>query len=261
MFSDIRGFTTISEKLSPQALVHLLNDYLTPMTDIVFAKSGTLDKYIGDAVMAFFGAPIDNPKNALDACEAALEMMESLARLREKWRIDDPDVPFVDIGIGLNSGPMVVGNMGSLQRFNYTVMGDNVNLASRLEGTNKEYGTHILISEATLLSARKAGGPDCISVRELDLITVKGKHEPIRLYELRGRGLATETDSALISSYAEGLALYRAQRFSTAKLSFERCLELVPEDGPARLFAGRCDAMSENPPGEGWDGVFKMTHK
>ncbi len=261
MFSDIRGFTTISEKLSPQALVHLLNDYLTPMTDIVFAKAGTLDKYIGDAVMAFFGAPIDNPKNALDACEAALEMMEALARMREKWRIEDPNVPFVDIGIGLNSGPMVVGNMGSLQRFNYTVMGDNVNLASRLEGTNKEYGTHILISEATLLSARKAGGPDCVSVRELDLITVKGKHEPIRLYELRGRGVATEADAAVIGVYGEGLALYRAQRFSTAKLSFERCLELAPGDGPSRLFAGRCDEMAAHPPGEGWDGVFKMTHK
>ena len=261
MFSDIRGFTTISEKLSPQALVHLLNDYLTPMTDIVFAKAGTLDKYIGDAVMAFFGAPLDNPKNGLDGCEAALDMMETLERQREKWRIDDPNVPFVDIGIGLNSGPMVVGNMGSLQRFNYTVMGDNVNLASRLEGLNKEYGTHILISEATLSSARKAGGPACLAVRELDLVSVKGKKEPVRLFELRGRGLAPDADKPLLDAYAEGLKLYRAQRFSEARLSFEQCLALHPGDGPATLFLGRCDEMASVPPGEGWDGVFKMMHK
>src|SRR5205085_6689860 len=118
MFSDIRGFTTISEKLSPQALVHLLNDYLSPMTDIVFQKRGTLDKYIGDAVMAFFGAPVQTEKHAANCCDAALEMMETLGRLREKWRIEDPNIPNVDIGIGVNSGPMVVGNMGSSQRFN-----------------------------------------------------------------------------------------------------------------------------------------------
>jgi adenylate cyclase len=261
MFSDIRGFTTLSEKLTPKALVHFLNEYFTPMTDIVFAKTGTLDKYIGDAVMAFFGAPLENPKNALDACEAALEMMHTLDRLREKWRIEAPDTPHLDIGIGLNSGPMVVGNMGSNQRFNYTVMGDNVNLASRLEGTNKEYGTHILISEATLQRALKAGGPDCLTVRELDLITVKGKQEPVRIFELRGHGKAVGPEAQLIATYAEGLELYRQQRFHQARLSFERCLELEPADGPAELFCRRCDAMAERPPGAGWDGVFKMTHK
>src|SRR6266404_6339583 len=149
MFSDIRGFTGISEKLSPAALVHLLNEYLSPMTDIVFRRRGTLDKYIGDAVMAFFGAPVQTGLHAANGCDTALEMIETLQRLREKWRIDDPSIPFLDIGIGVNSGPMVVGNMGSSQRFNYTVMGDNVNLASRLEGLNREYGTHILVSGQT----------------------------------------------------------------------------------------------------------------
>lgn len=261
LFSDIRGFTTISEKLSPQALVKLLNAYLTPMTDIVFSKRGTLDKYIGDAVMAFFGAPILNEKNALDCCEAALEMMETLARLREQWRIEDPDVPEVDIGIGVNSGPMVVGNMGSLQRFNYTVMGDNVNLASRLEGLNKEYGTHILISEATLQSARKVGGEGVLGVRELDLVSVKGKKEPVRLFELRCRGAIRAEDKPLVEAYEEALKLYRAQKFSQARLEFERCLELKPGDGPSQLFLARTDEMIASPPGEGWDGVFKMKHK
>jgi len=259
MFSDIRGFTTISEKLSPQALVRLLNAYLSPMTDIVFAKRGTLDKYIGDAIMAFFGAPIQTEKHAANACDAALEMMESLGRLREAWRIEDPDVPEVDIGIGINSGSMVVGNMGSLQRFNYTVMGDNVNTASRLEGLNKDYGTHILISEATLGYASKAAGP--YVVRELDSVAVKGKKEPVVLFELRGKGTPREGEVALLEGYAEALGLYRAQRFSEARLQFETLLERFHEDGPCLLFLGRCDEMTAQPPGEGWDGVFKMKHK
>jgi adenylate cyclase len=261
LFSDIRGFTTISEKLTPQALVHLLNEYLSPMTDIVFANKGTLDKYIGDAVMAFFGAPLQNERHALAACEASLEMMATLRRLREKWRIEDPSIPDIDIGIGVNSGPMVVGNMGSSQRFNYTVMGDNVNLASRLEGLNKEYGTHVLITEATLKAAQKAAGDKPLVVRELDAVRVKGKKEPVKLFELRGRGAAPRADLPLLEAYARGLALYREQRFATARLSFEECLEHGPEDGPARLFLSRCDAMSTEPPGEGWDGVFSMTHK
>src|SRR5437879_2972802 len=259
LFSDIRGFTTISEKLSPQALVHLLNEYLSPMTDIVFQKRGTLDKYIGDAVMAFFGAPVQTEKHAANCCDAALEMMETLGRLREKWRIEDPDIPNVDIGIGVNSGPMVVGNMGSSQRFNYTVMGDNVNLASRLEGLNKEYGTRALISGATLEAARAAGGEPC--VRELDAVRVKGKKEPVRLFELRGRGAVPAHDLPLADGYARGLALYREQRFAEARLEFESLRQRFPHDGPSRLFAARCEKMAAEPPGERWDGVFRMEHK
>ncbi len=262
MFSDIRGFTTISEKLSPQALVHLLNDYLSPMTDIVFAKRGTLDKYIGDAVMAFFGAPIQTPLHAANSCDAALEMMDSLGRLREKWRTEDPGIPDVDIGIGINSGPMVVGNMGSQQRFNYTVMGDNVNLASRLEGLNKEYGTHILVSEPTLLAARKGLKDEkAYTARELDSVRVKGKKEPVRLFELLARQSPTAEQLPLLEGYADGLQLYRAQRFSEARLQFESLLERYPDDGPSRLFVARCDLMLSSPPGEAWDGVFKMEHK
>ena len=262
MFSDIRGFTTISEKLSPQALVHLLNAYLSPMTDIVFRKRGTLDKYIGDAVMAFFGAPVQTGLHAANACDAALEMMETLGRLREQWRIEDPNIPEVDIGIGINSGPMVVGNMGSQQRFNYTVMGDNVNLASRLEGLNKEYGTHILVTEPTLGAARKGLQDEAAYVvRELDAVRVKGKKEPVRLFELRRRGLPLTEEVPLLEGYAEGLRLYRAQKFSEARLQFESLLERFPHDGPSALFRNRCDDMTQSPPGEDWDGVFKMEHK
>ena len=262
LFSDIRGFTTISEKLSPQALVHLLNAYLSPMTDIVFRKRGTLDKYIGDAVMAFFGAPVQTGLHAANACDAALEMMETLARLREEWRIEDPNIPEVDIGIGINSGPMVVGNMGSQQRFNYTVMGDNVNLASRLEGLNKQYGTHILVSEPTLVAARKGLKDEAAYVtRELDAVRVKGKKEPVRLFELRRRGLPVTEEVPLLEGYAEGLRLYRAQKFAEARLQFESLLERFPHDGPSTLFVHRCDDMTQSPPGENWDGVFKMEHK
>jgi adenylate cyclase len=234
LFSDIRGFTTISEKLSPQALVHLLNEYLSPMTDIVFKKRGTLDKYIGDAVMAFFGAPVQAELHAANCCDAALEMMETLGRLREKWRIEDPDIPNVEIGIGVNSGPMVVGNMGSSQRFNYTVMGDNVNLASRLEGLNKEYGTHILVSEQALHAARKGlkdGSAYC--VRELDAARVKGKKEPVRLFELRARGVAATSELQLLDGYAEGLRLYRAQKFTRRGCSSRACSSGSPATAPA----------------------------
>jgi adenylate cyclase len=261
LFSDIRGFTTISEKLAPQALVKLLNDYLTPMTDLVFGRRGTLDKYIGDAVMAFFGAPIENKRNALDACECALDMIETLERLREHWRIDDAEIPFLDIGIGINSGPMVVGNMGSTQRFNYTVMGDNVNLASRLEGLNKDYGTHIIISEPTLKAARSVGGPDCLAVRELDQIVVKGKREPVRIFELRGKGSPGDSEKKLIDQFSEALTQYRAGRFVEAKAQFEKCLALVSDDGPSIEFITDCDEMIAHPPGPEWNGVRIMKHK
>jgi adenylate cyclase len=254
LFSDIRGFTTISEKLTPQALVHLLNEYLSPMTDIVFEERGTLDKYIGDAVMAFFGAPVPTPDHAANGCDAALKMITNLSRLREKWRIESPDIPEIDIGIGVNSGSMVVGNMGSAQRFNYTVMGDNVNLASRLEGLNKEYGTHILISEPTLQAARKAGRD--YGVRELDSVRVKGKKEPVRLFELRSQ-TPSGADKPLLDDYAEGLRLYRAQKFAQAQLVFEQ----HPADGPSKMMIARCLDMAAHPPGAEWDGVFKMEHK
>jgi adenylate cyclase len=262
LFSDIRGFTGIAEQLSPTALVHLLNEYLSPMTDIVFRRRGTLDKYIGDAVMAFFGAPVHTGLHAANGCDTALEMIETLNRMQKEWRGEDASLPGIDIGIGVNSGPMVVGNMGSSQRFNYTVMGDNVNLASRLEGLNREYGTHILVTGQTLIAARKGLNDEAAyTVRELDSVRVKGKQEPVRLFELRRRGPPLTEELPLLQGYAQGLALYRARSFAEARLQFESLLERFAGDGPSSLMMARCDRMLQAPPEQAWDGVFRMDHK
>jgi adenylate cyclase len=175
LFSDIRGFTTLSENMSPQALVNHLNLYLTSMTDIILDYNGTLDKYVGDEIMCFWGAPVPQADHAVRACRCALEQMRALRELNKEW----PEERRINIGIGLNSGVMTVGNMGSLGRMNYTLMGDNVNLGARLEGTNKEYGTNIIISEYTYGLVK-----DQVVVRELDNIRVKGKNRPVLIYEL-----------------------------------------------------------------------------
>ncbi|MDY6934263.1 MAG: adenylate/guanylate cyclase domain-containing protein [Spirochaetota bacterium] len=177
LFSDIRGFTSISEKMTPEGLVEHLNEYLESMTDITFKYYGTLDKYVGDEIMAFWGAPISQEDHALLACKAALEMMIKLDDLNKKWR--GKGKPELDIGIGINTGDMVVGNMGSSSRMDYTLMGDNVNLGARLEGTNKVYKTNIIISEFTYEYVK-----DSVIVRELDVIRVKGKELPVKIYEL-----------------------------------------------------------------------------
>ncbi len=177
LFSDIRGFTSISERLTPEELVEHLNIYLQEMTELVFRYQGTLDKYVGDEIMAFWGAPIPFEDHALQACKSAIEQMKKLHELNAMW--EEQGKPSLNIGIGLNTGPMVVGNMGSSSRMDYTLMGDNVNLGARLEGTNKVYGTNIIISENTYEHVR-----DHVVVRELDLIRVKGKEQPVVIYEL-----------------------------------------------------------------------------
>ena len=184
LFSDIRDFTTISEKLKPEELVRLLNEYLTAMTKLIFKERGVVDKYMGDAIMAFWGAPLEEKDHAFLACVCALEMIESLKKLREKnSRIKN--LPILNIGIGINTGEMVVGNMGSEKRFSYTVMGDSVNLGSRLEGLNKEYNTNIIISEFTLDELQKTKKADQFIYRFLDKVVVKGKTEPVNIYELK----------------------------------------------------------------------------
>jgi len=176
-FSDIRGFTPISEKLKPEELVHLLNEYLTEMTSIILENQGVVDKYMGDAIMAFWGAPLDQPDHAELACKTSLEMMDKLKELQKKWKKEG--VPSFDIGRGLNSGDAIVGNMGSSSRFDYTAMGDSVNTASRLEGLNKNYKTNIIISENTYKLVK-----DRFNVKKLDSVTVKGKKKSITIYEL-----------------------------------------------------------------------------
>jgi adenylate cyclase len=256
LFSDIRGFTSISEKLDPRVLLELLNEYLTPMTDIIVSENqGTLDKYIGDAIMAFWGAPQEQPDHALRACRAALAMVERLGALRAGWR--ERGLPDVDVGVGINTGAMSVGFVGSQDRFyNYTVLGDAVNLASRLEGANKEYGTRVILGAATYQEVR-----DLVVVRELDLVRVKGKREPVHVYELLALAPGTPELAAFVERFRLGLTAYAAQRWDEAIARFREADGLRGGDPTSRRYVERCEAMRREPPGPEWDGVFEMKTK
>ena len=254
LFSDIRGFTSLAEEMAPEALVQLLNEYLTKMTDVVFEFDGLLDKYIGDAIMAVFGAPLEQENHPIRACRTALKMLNRLTRMRDQW--ESEGIPRLNIGIGINTGPMVVGNMGSERRFDYTVMGDAVNLASRLEGINKEYGTQVVISEFTY----EWVGEDFFC-RELDAVRVKGRARPVKVFELLA--LRTEDDPrvAIIEPFAEGLDFYRSRKWEMAELKFNQVLATVPEDYASRLYLQRITSLRADPPRPGWDGVYTMTRK
>ena len=256
MFADIRGFTSLSEEMSPTALVELLNEYLSEMTDIIFRHRGTLDKYIGDAIMAFWGAPYPQPQQAELACRAALEMLRALREAQPRWQAQGR--PEIEIGVGIHTGPVLVGNMGSKQRFNFTIIGDNVNLASRLEGLNKLFGTHLLISENTCEHVR-----DLVAARRLDWIRVKGKKKPVTIYEVLGERDGTSPErSRLIQRFETALDLYRGREWKEALEQFGELLREFPEDGPTRLLIDRCWALLENPPAEGtWEGVSVMETK
>ncbi|MFO7768374.1 MAG: adenylate/guanylate cyclase domain-containing protein [bacterium] len=256
MFSDVAGFTSISENLSPTELVSLLNEYLTDMTEIVVGHDGIIDKYEGDALMAEFGAPIPFQDHALKSCRAALEMQNRLAEMRSRWA--EEGRPQLHARIGINTGVMLVGNLGSLHIMDYTVMGDNVNLAARLEGTNKVYGTRICISEMT----RDAVASEIIT-RELDLIRVKGKTRPVRIYEVletAGRGIPAGREN-LVERFEAGLGYYRGREFAEARDIFADILEMDPDDGPSQRYLERSQRYIETPPPEDWDGVFTMTTK
>lgn len=255
LFSDIRGFTTLSEQMSPESLVKFLNEYLSRMTDIVFKYDGLLDKYMGDAIMAIWGTPLEQPDHALRAGYAALDMVEELGLLQEKWR--NQGMISLNIGIGLNTGYMVVGNMGSEKRFDYTVMGDSVNLGSRLEGLNKIYGTNIIVSEFTYARVKNE-----ILGRELDLVRVKGKDQPVRIYELLARtGQATPEQIWLTQEFQTALAEYRKRQWLKAQSIWQRIMERFPQDEPARVYLERCQILRNNPPADDWDGVYSVTIK
>lgn len=253
-FSDVRGFTTISEKLDPQVLSSVLNEYLTPMTNIVFNNKGTLDKYMGDAVMAFFGAPIFFPDHARYACRCALDSIVKLKELQANFK--DRGLPHIDIGIGLNTGDMSVGNMGSDIVRSYTVMGDAVNLGSRLEGINKEYGTRIVISEFTYAEVQSE-----FTCREIDWVRVKGKLQPIKIYELICEGPSPSDRQVVLELYDAGYRLYREARFNDALRLFEQALEKDPQDSVAELYKERCQEYITEPPPTPWDGVYVMKTK
>jgi adenylate cyclase len=255
-FSDVAGFTSISEKLTPEALVKLLNDYLTEMTNIVFEYEGMLDKYEGDAIMAVFGAPIAHGNHAYKACAAALAMQEQLVKLREHW--GKQGRPQLQARCGLNTGEMVVGNMGSETRFDYTVMGDEVNLGARLEPANKTYGTKIMIGENTYQMSK-----ELIIARQLDLLRVIGKTKPIKVYELVGlkeKGIPAARQQVL-DIFARGFESYLSRDWQVAHKYFQQGLAIDRNDNPSKTYLKRCEQFIKEPPPEAWDGVFIMQTK
>jgi len=236
-------------------LVHFLNEYLTEMTDIAQGHEATVDKYIGDAIVSFYGAPLHYPDHAVKACYSALDMQAKLAVLREGWLTKG--LPQVRMRIGLNTGPMVVGNMGSHKRFNYTMMGDAVNLAARLESQCKAYGIYIMIGEETEKEAR-----DFIETRFMDNLVVKGKTKPAQVFELLGRkGRLDGNWKEILDIWKQGMDAYRGQQFDLAVRYFSNVLQLRPDDKPSKVFIGRCEEFKAAPPPAGWDGAYHAKEK
>lgn len=254
LFADIREFTLMAEMMDPEVLVKFMNRYLTAMTDVVLDNGGTLDKYIGDAIMAVFGAPEDQPDHAHRACRASRQMIDILYQERRQWTLEG--FPEIRIGVGVNTGTMAVGNMGSDRRFDYTVMGDNVNLGSRLEGLSKIYGVKIVASEFT-----RAAVADGFAFRELDLVRVKGRENPVRIYELLTSDNATECDFSFVAPFEKGLAAYRNRQWDDAIHHFEAVCRLKPDDTPAVYFIDRCREFKAAAPPAGWDGVSVAMRK
>lgn len=256
LFSDLKGFTSYSERYTPQEMIELLSEYYARMTERVFACGGTLKEYVGDEMMAIFGAPIDQEDHAARACRAALEMRVARREMSEEW--SERGRPKLQARTGINTGLMLVGNLGSKYRFSYGVLGDNVNLGSRLEGLNKEYATEILIGENTADLVAK----DFI-LREVDVVRVVGKEKPTRLYELIATADAQlPSDQArVLEAYASALAAYRDQRWDDALRGFGQVLECRPADGPSLVMTERARGYVASPPAADWDGVFVATRK
>jgi adenylate cyclase len=254
IFSDIRGFTTISEGLSPEQLVHYLNIYLSRMTEIVFANGGVLDKYIGDAVMAFWNAPFDQADHAVRAVKTALNWQDALAEMNTAKAFGNLEF---HIGAGVNTGDMIVGNVGGDARFDYTVIGDNVNLGSRLEGLTKEYGVRVLITEATQKDVAKA-----FVTRKLDKVAVKGKKEPVVIYEaMVEMEKATEAHKQLAKDFEAALEAYFSRNFADAIVKCEAIQKMMPNDGPTKLLIERAHIFTETPPPADWVGTWVYTKK
>ncbi len=266
LFSDIRGFTTISEGMQAEELTGFINRFLTPMTNIILQNKGTIDKYMGDAIMAFWNAPLNDPNHASNAANAALEMIKGVKAFNNKQELmakeSNKEFIPINIGIGLNTGDCCVGNMGSEQRFDYSVLGDDVNLASRLEGQSKYYSVDIIIGENTY---KKLNNPAAI---ELDLIKVKGKNKPVLIYALLGgKDLSEKQDFIqLRSNFNEMLQYYRQQDWKKAKICIEKCSDIATEmnlnlQGLLDLYSNRVKAFLKTPPPKNWDGVYTSSEK
>jgi len=248
-FSDIRNFTSISEKLKPEELVKLLNEYLTEMGKIILDYKGTVDKFIGDAIMAFWNAPLTLDNHAEMACRATIEQVRKIKELQEKWKKEG--MPLVEIGCGLHTGSAIIGNMGSEDRFDYTAIGDTINLGSRLEGLTKQYGVSIIVSEDVYNAVK-----DKFNFRKLDTVRVKGKNIPVRIYEL-----VVDENKEFNEKYERALQLYSKSEFKEAVKEFESALKLKKDDKSCILFIERCRDYAKNPPGKDWDGVFELKTK
>jgi adenylate cyclase len=253
LFSDIVGFTSVSEDLTPENLIHLLNEYFSTMTDIILNCKGTVDKYIGDAIMAFWGAPLPLADHSRKACQAALAMQEALPALKASWR--ERRLPPLEARLGIHTGRAIVGNVGSRDRFNYTVMGDTVNLASRLEGVNRIYGTTILVSESTF---QQAG--DGLLFREVDLVQVKGRLQPVTIYELLGRQ-EEKAQFPWIETFGAAILAYRQRQWDLATQLFRDVLVQRPNDPPSLCFQRRLKYFQQHPPLPDWRGIYTLDSK
>lgn len=260
-FSDIQNFTNMSEQLAPNVVVRLLNHYISAMSEPIRGNHGIIDKYIGDAIMAFWGPPFSGAnEHALLACRAALEQYRRLAEFREAI----PDIiglrkgiPDFNVRMGICTGDVIVGTVGAEMAKSYTVIGDTVNLASRLEAANKLYGTRLIISGSTFDMAKEG-----IEVRELDIVRVFGMTEPVRIFELLGlKGDISGVSRELRDNFEKGLAFYRNREWKDARVSFEACLAIDPQDSPSHLFISRIASLEAGPPGDDWTGVWNLSGK
>jgi adenylate cyclase len=256
LFSDITGFTSIAELMTPEELMLHLSEYFDELTKIVSRYNGTVDKYIGDAVMAFWGAPVHDGEHAVHACEAALAAQEKIGELNRKWIMEGKSA-FVT-RIGISTGETVVGNVGSAERMNYTVIGDNVNTASRLESANKLYGTQTIVSEETYEAASKK-----FWFRPLGIVAVQGKIEEKLVYELVGRRIEGENDPAaeLCKEFHCGFEAYIGRNWNEAAAIFKNLSVKFPLDTPTNFYLSRCAHFQANPPGLGWQGIEYLTSK
>ncbi len=263
MFTDIRGFSTISESLEPDRLTDLLNRYLGSMCDIILEEGGTIDKFEGDAIIAFWGAPIDQPDSAVRACRAAIRMKKVESDLNAAFMAEGIAPSPLLTRIGINTGDMVVGNMGTETRMDYTAMGHNMNLAARLEGVNKQYGTWILASEQTYNETSNEEKRH-FTVRKLDRVRVVGISEPVRLFEVVDTREAVDENEEIVAklrTFNSGLTAFEAKDWDAALRHFQDVLANYPEDGPAKYYVDRCKAFKNRPPARDWDGVFNLTKK
>jgi len=261
LFCDMKGFTAMSEGVTPQGLVKIINHYLSAMSSPIRANKGILDKYIGDAIMAYWGPPfVVEDEQANLACLAAIDMIDGVGTLRKELPeiLGVRAIPMeIDIRVGIATGEVLAGSIGSELMMSFTVMGDAVNLASRLEAANKEYGTRSLLSEATVAALQTS-----FELREIDRLIVLGQTQPQAVFEIMGReGSLTPQQLTLRDRYAEGLAAYREQRWGEARNAFSAALQAIDDDGPTLTFLKRIDDFESKPPPADWDGAWQMESK